>query len=143
MNEQMLITALANGAPRHPAQQNELFGSDAELVETSGGVKAFTLDEFSPAEDGFIDDDPKLLGRNMAIATLSDLLAVGAVPELYMQSVCVPAGAEKSFVTGLADGVPIGVQIIGQRFREDRCLDAAQAIETATGVLAPQLWARE
>ena len=45
--------------------------------------------------------------------------------------------------TGLADDVPIGVQIIGQRFREDRCLDAAQAIETAAGVLAPQLWARE
>ena len=45
--------------------------------------------------------------------------------------------------TGLADGVPIGVQIIGQRFREDRCLDAAQAIETMAGILAPQLWARE
>lgn len=45
--------------------------------------------------------------------------------------------------TGLADGVPIGVQIIGQRFREDRCFDAAQAIETAAGILAPQLWARE
>jgi amidase len=45
--------------------------------------------------------------------------------------------------TGLAEGVPIGVQIIGPRFREDRCLDAAQVIETATGVLAFQLWARE
>jgi amidase len=44
--------------------------------------------------------------------------------------------------TGLVDGVPIGVQIIAQRFREDLCLDAAQAIETAVGVLTPQLWAR-
>jgi amidase len=44
--------------------------------------------------------------------------------------------------TGLADGVPVGVQIIGQRFREDLCLDAAQAIETAVGVLAHQLWAK-
>ena len=44
--------------------------------------------------------------------------------------------------TGLVDGVPIGVQIIGQHFREDLCLDAAQAIETAVGVLAHQLWAR-
>jgi amidase len=41
--------------------------------------------------------------------------------------------------TGLHDGVPIGVQVIGQRFREDLCLDAAQAIENAVGVLARQL----
>ncbi len=45
--------------------------------------------------------------------------------------------------TGVVDGVPIGVQIIGPRFREDLCLDAAQAIETAVGVLAHQLWERE
>ncbi len=41
--------------------------------------------------------------------------------------------------TGLADGVPIGVQIIGRRFREDLCLDAAQAVENAVGVLAQGL----
>jgi amidase len=44
--------------------------------------------------------------------------------------------------TGLHDGVPIGVQIIGPRFREDLCLDAAQAIETAAGVLAERLLER-
>jgi amidase len=45
--------------------------------------------------------------------------------------------------TGVVDGVPIGVQIIGRRFREDLCLDAAQVIETGVGVLAHQLWERE
>lgn len=44
--------------------------------------------------------------------------------------------------TGLHDGVPIGVQIVGPRFREDLCLDAAQAIEDAVGVLAEKLWAK-
>jgi amidase len=43
--------------------------------------------------------------------------------------------------TGLHDGVPLGVQIIGPRFREDLCLTAAQAIEERTGVLAERLWA--
>ncbi len=42
--------------------------------------------------------------------------------------------------TGLHDGLPMGVQLIGPRMREDLCLDAAQAIEDATGVLARQLW---
>jgi amidase len=41
--------------------------------------------------------------------------------------------------TGFQEGVPIGVQIIGPRFREDLCLDAAQAIENAVGILAHQL----
>ena len=44
--------------------------------------------------------------------------------------------------TGLHDGVPIGVQIIGPKLREDLCLDAAQAIENRAGVLAQQLWAQ-
>lgn len=42
--------------------------------------------------------------------------------------------------TGLTGAIPVGVQIIGQRFREDMCLDAAQAIENRVGILAHQLW---
>lgn len=44
--------------------------------------------------------------------------------------------------TGLHDGAPMGVQIIGPRFREDLCLDAAQAIETGAGVLTEKLLAQ-
>ncbi|MDI3423498.1 amidase [Streptomyces luteolus] len=39
--------------------------------------------------------------------------------------------------TGLVDGVPAGVQVVGRAFREDLCLDAAQAIEDRLGVLTP------
>jgi amidase len=39
--------------------------------------------------------------------------------------------------TGLQDGQPSGVQIIGLRYREDLCLDAAQAIEDAVGQVTP------
>jgi len=45
--------------------------------------------------------------------------------------------------TGLHSDMPMGVQIVGQPFREDLCLDAAQAIEDRVGILAEQLWARE
>jgi amidase len=38
---------------------------------------------------------------------------------------------------GLEGGLPQGVQVIGPRFREDLCLDAAQAIEAALGTLTP------
>lgn len=37
----------------------------------------------------------------------------------------------------LANGLPQGVQIIGGRYREDLCLDAAEAIESRAGALTP------
>ncbi|WP_430419623.1 amidase [Phenylobacterium sp.] len=43
---------------------------------------------------------------------------------------------------GYVDGAPIGVQLIGQRFREDVCLDAAAAIEARLGLPVHDLWAR-
>jgi amidase len=39
--------------------------------------------------------------------------------------------------TGLEDGLPTGVQLIGRAYREDLCLDAAEAIEQRLGVLTP------
>ena len=39
------------------------------------------------------------------------------------------------------DGLPIGVQLVGRRFREDLILDAAEANETRVGVMAKRLWA--
>jgi amidase len=39
--------------------------------------------------------------------------------------------------TGVANGLPTGVQVIGDLFREDLCLNAAEAIEQSVGVLTP------
>jgi hypothetical protein len=46
----------------------------------------------------------------------------------------LPAGAVP---TGLTNGLPQGVQIIGDRFREDLCLDAAEVIESWLGSVTP------
>jgi amidase len=48
---------------------------------------------------------------------------------LGLPVVCVP--------TGTANGLPLGVQVVGRWFREDTCFDAAQAIEDRVGVLTP------
>lgn len=39
--------------------------------------------------------------------------------------------------TGIVEGLPVGVQIIGPRFREDLLLDAAEVIEARAGVFTP------
>ncbi len=43
----------------------------------------------------------------------------------------------------LVEGMPSGVQLIGQKWREDWILDAMEVIENATGVMTRQLWERE
>lgn len=39
--------------------------------------------------------------------------------------------------TGVASGVPVGVQVIAGRYREDLCLDAAEAIEARSAPATP------
>lgn len=43
---------------------------------------------------------------------------------------------------GYVDGLPISVQLVGQRYREDLCLDAAATIEKVTGCQIHELWRR-
>ena len=40
------------------------------------------------------------------------------------------------------DGLPVGVQIVGRRFREDMILDACEAVEARVGVMAERLFER-
>ena len=46
-----------------------------------------------------------------------------------LPAACVP--------TGVIDGLPVGAQIMSRRFREDLCLDAAEAIERDLGIITP------
>lgn len=45
--------------------------------------------------------------------------------------------------TGVVDNLPVGVQIVGRRFREDQCLDAAEIIESSCGIMAQELWRKK
>jgi amidase len=46
----------------------------------------------------------------------------------------LPAAA---VLTGEAGGLPQGVQVVGPRFGDELCLDAAEAIERALGTITP------
>lgn len=78
-------------------------------------------------------DIPSLAGTDLDegrvaedIHTMRMAMAVNA---LGLPAVAVPVG--------MRDGLPQAVQVIGSRFREDQCLDAAQAIEDRFGILTP------
>ncbi len=52
-----------------------------------------------------------------------------AIPMLGFPALSVP--------TGIAGGLPVGVQLLGRRFREDTLFDAAAVIEARNGVFTP------
>jgi amidase len=62
-------------------------------------------------------------------ATIRSMRMAMAVNVLGLPAVALPVG--------IRDGLPQVVQVIGPRFREDLCLDAAAAVEDRLGVLTP------
>jgi amidase len=62
-------------------------------------------------------------------ATLEMMRCVTHANLLGLPSSCVP--------TGLVDGLPVGVLLTGDRFADDKTLDAAEVIETALGLATP------
>lgn len=69
------------------------------------------------------------LGGDAVARTIHDMRMAIAVNALGLPAVAVPVG--------VADGMPQVVQVIGPRYREDLCLDAAAALEEALGVITP------
>ncbi len=77
-----------------------------------------------PFAHGFDTQSPERMREVMKAQTPQT-----ALPLLGLPGVAVP--------TGLANGLPMGVQIMAARFREDLCLDAAAVIEARAGVFTP------
>jgi amidase len=80
------------------------------------------------AEQAFPQDlDLESVEANMRIIRAQWSLM--AVPVLGFPGISVP--------TGVVNGLPVGVQILGRKFREDTLLDAADVIQSRTGVITP------
>ena len=99
MNEYALIRNLFGDAVL------DLFASDAQFFETSGGIWGITCDTFSPEEDGFSMELPRRLGVNVVRGTLSDLAASGCVPAFFLQAATLPRDAGRDWLDAFADGV--------------------------------------
>ncbi len=100
MDEFNFIKKLVEGIARSPDQLNKPFESDSEIIKLGNRNWAFTIDEFSEDEDFFSSGDPFLLGWNLVIATISDLLAVGATPAFFLQVIGVPESMPQKGTAG-------------------------------------------
>ena len=107
MDERTTIEQIAAHFTRAPSQRNAVFGCDAEIVEIGGELWGVSLDEFTPEEDRFTSDDPRVLGANLAVATLSDLLAARCAPRFFMQSLSLGRHTSSEFLDQLVSGVAL------------------------------------
>jgi amidase len=69
------------------------------------------------------------LDEGQVAQTIMRMRMTTAVNALGLPAVALPVG--------LGDGLPQAVQVIGPRFREDLCVEAAAAIEQRLGILTP------
>ncbi len=105
MREHDLIKNIAASFFRSDRQKNALFECDSEILQIGESLWGLSMDEFCPEEDLFTSENPVRLGKNLTVATLSDLLAAGAEPQFFMHSVSLPVNVERQFVDGLMEGI--------------------------------------
>jgi amidase len=78
-------------------------------------------------------DIPFEIGTDLTTAGVAEIVRALrmalAVNALGLPAVALPVG--------IGDGLPQSVQVIGPRYREDLCLDAAAALEERLGIIAP------
>jgi thiamine-monophosphate kinase len=121
IRENVIIDAWASRFRRSPDQHNEPHETDAELVEMPGEPErllAITIDTVCEEITHGVYLEPHTMGWVTAVASLSDLAAVGADPIGVVVSVSTKPDADEAFVHGVAEGLEYacrahGVFILG------------------------------
>ena len=103
--ENSLLSRWARLLPRAPGQLGRVHEADCELVPLGDGrLLALTVDAVDEELEGLYRS-PTTAGRIAAVASLSDLAAVGAEPLGLLLSVSLPAVDTDDMQTRVAEGV--------------------------------------
>jgi len=113
--EREMIEIIDQQMPRSASQLNKLFEADSEIVDFHGKTLLYNIDEFSK-EDLFREEDPYVLGRNMAIGSISDILASGGKPKYYAHSLVIHDSWTKYYVEKLSLGIAEVLKEVGASF---------------------------
>lgn len=113
--EKEMIEVINKHMPRSSSQLNNLFESDSEIIAFHGKGLLYNIDEFSE-EDLLREDDPFVLGWNMAIGSISDILASGGRPKFYAHSMVIRDSWTKDYVEKLSLGITQVLKQVGTSF---------------------------
>ena len=111
-------------------------GDDAALVQREAGMLAATTDLLVEGVDFLPGEDPDRLGRRAAAVNLSDLAAMGALPEFFLLSIGFPPDRGEDYPLAIARGAiaragEFGAHLVGG--------DLSAAPQT---VISVALWGR-
>jgi Asp-tRNA(Asn)/Glu-tRNA(Gln) amidotransferase A subunit family amidase len=107
-------------------------GVDADVA---AGVKA-AVDALADAGYDVADAEPPVMDAYRSWRTGEEVRAITDSMRLTVAA-NKPGLPAVAVPVGVASGLPLGVQVIGPRYREDLCLEAAEAIEARLGVITP------
>ena len=113
--EKEMIRIIDKHMPRSASQLNKLFEADSEIVDFHGKSLLYNIDEFSE-EDLFRVEDPYVLGWNMAVGSISDILASGGKPKYYAHSLVIQSSWTKDYVSKLSQGIAQVLKEVGAAF---------------------------
>ena len=118
-----------------------LFGKDRTqaMARRATYVRAWTtfLAEYPLVLTPFLPNPPFKWNRDEeGMEGVREVLG-SAIWSYSMNFMGLPAG---NVPAHFDDGLPIGVQIVGRRFREDMILDACEAVERKAGIMAERLY---
>lgn len=126
--EKDYITFIANTFKKSNNQLNKLFECDCEILQFGNEKIFLNIDEFS-SEDMIRENDPYILGWNIAVGGISDVLASGGIPVFYAHNLVIDKNWDeeyiKSFSKGIRDVLELGnISFVGGDFgisEEWRC----------------------
>ena len=104
ISEKAYIEAIDKILPRSERQLNRCFESDAEWVLFEAGTMAVNMDAFSE-EDHLAADNPYVLGWNMTVGSISDILASGGIPMYYGHCLTIGPDWDIAYVKDMAKGI--------------------------------------
>jgi thiamine-monophosphate kinase len=115
LSEASGIGALLRHLPPNPHRLTVAHQADAELIKGQGDHFLFSMDEFS-SEDHFRTHNPRTLGWNLAVASMSDILASGGHPKWYGHAITAPPGWDQDYLQELSQGIGLALQTAGAQF---------------------------
>jgi len=115
VGENRLLSGWERRLDRCPSQQNRFGEADAELmpIPASDRLLATTIDTIAEEIALGIYRHPETIGWMGAVASLSDLAAVGAEPIGVVVSVSLPSSGETELQRGIADGLAAACRAAG------------------------------
>jgi thiamine-monophosphate kinase len=102
--ERQVIRMILEALGEPEGHVNRYFESDAEIIRLGDKNLLFTTDEFSE-EDLFRDHHPFTLGWNVAVATISDILASGGNPLWFGHSLTLSNKWDDDFIRKFSQGI--------------------------------------